>query len=106
MERNAPKKAYLELLDQPATIIFNVFKDETINTYRIPMFMSETTVTLLNGITNQALKLKINNIKGPPKNRTEEAFWGTGFSFSISFNASANGCKIPKKPVQFGPFRF
>jgi hypothetical protein len=32
MERNAPKKAYLELLDHPATIIFNVFKDETINT--------------------------------------------------------------------------
>jgi hypothetical protein len=68
--------------------------------------MSETTVELLNGITNQALKLKINSIKGPPKNKTEEAFCGTGFSFSISFNASASGCKIPKKPVQLGPFLF
>jgi hypothetical protein len=72
----------------------------------MPMFMSETTVTLLNGITNQALRLKINNTKGPPKNKTDEAFWGTGFSFNMSFNASASGCKIPKKPVQFGPFLF
>jgi len=70
------------------------------------MFISETTVVLLKGITNQALKLKINNIKGPPKNKTEEAFCGTGFSFNISFKASASGCKIPKNPVQFGPFLF
>jgi len=68
--------------------------------------MSETTVMLLNGITNQALKLKINKTKGPPKNKTDEAFCGTGFSFNMSFNASASGCKIPKKPVQFGPFLF
>ena len=68
--------------------------------------MSATTVLLLNGITNQALKLKINKISGPPKNKTEEAFCGTGFSFKINFKASARGCKTPKKPVQFGPLRF
>jgi hypothetical protein len=60
---------------------------------------------LLNGIANQAPRLKIKRTSGPPKKRTDEAFCGTGFSFSISFKASANGCKIPKKPVQFGPFR-
>jgi hypothetical protein len=60
----------------------------------------------LNGITNQALKLKINRTKGPPKKSTTEAFCGIGFSFITSFKASANGCKIPKNPVQLGPFRF
>jgi hypothetical protein len=57
-------------------------------------------------MTNQALKLKINKIKGPPKKSTVEAFCGIGFSFITSFSASAKGCKIPKKPVQFGPLRF
>lgn len=70
------------------------------------MFISATTVSLLNGITNQALKLKIKSINGPPKNKIDEAFCGTGFSFNISFKASANGCKIPRNPVQFGPFLF
>jgi hypothetical protein len=70
------------------------------------MFISETTVWLLKGITNQALKLKTRRIKGPPKNKTDEAFCGTGFSFNMSFKASASGCKIPKKPVQLGPFLF
>lgn len=106
MERKAPRKAYLELLDQPATIMFNVFKDETIKTYKIPIFISATTTSLLKGMTNQALKLNISKIRGPPKKSTEEAFCGTGFSFNISFSASANGCKIPRNPVQFGPFRF
>jgi hypothetical protein len=94
------------LLDHPATIIFNVFKDETIKTYSIPIFISATTTLLLKGITNQALKLKIKRIRGPPKKSTDEAFWGTGFSFKINFRASAKGCKIPKKPVQLGPFLF
>jgi len=83
-----------------------VFKDETIKTYNIPIFISATTTVLLNGITNQALRLKISKIRGPPKKSTDEAFCGTGFSFRINFKASAKGCKIPKKPVQFGPFLF
>lgn len=70
----------------------------------MPILISATTVTLLKGIANQAPKLKIKRTKGPPKKRTGEAFCGTGFSLSINFKASANGCKIPKKPVQFGPF--
>jgi hypothetical protein len=45
-------------------------------------------------------------MKGPPKKRKDEAFCGTGFSFNISFKASARGCSTPKKPVQFGPFLF
>jgi len=55
------------------------------------MFISATTALLLNGITNQALKLKINKISGPPKNRTDDAFCGIGFSFKINFKASASG---------------
>ena len=70
------------------------------------MFISEITTLLLNGITNQALKLNINSIKGPPKKRIVEAFCGIGFSFITSFRASAKGCKIPKNPVQLGPFLF
>jgi len=29
---------------------------------------------------------------------------GKIISFTISFKASAKGCKIPQKPVIFGPF--
>jgi hypothetical protein len=54
--------------------MFNVFNDETIKTYNIPIFISETTTLLLKGITNHALKLKIKSISGPPKKRIEEAF--------------------------------
>jgi hypothetical protein len=57
----------------------------------MPIFISATTALLLNGITNQALKLKTKRTKGPPKNKTEEAFCGIGFSFKISFKASAKG---------------
>lgn len=57
-------------------------------------------------MANQAVRLKIRSTKGPAKNKTEEAFWGTGFSFKISLRASASGCKIPKNPVQLGPFLF
>jgi hypothetical protein len=106
MDLNAPKKAYLELLDHPAIIMFNVFSDEIINIYSMPTLMSETTTKSLKGIANQALKLKINKTRGPRKNKNAEAFSGTGFSLIISLSASAIGCKIPKKPVQFGPRRF
>jgi hypothetical protein len=94
------------LLDQPAIIIFKVFNEETIKIYKTPIFISAITTLLLNGITNHALKLRISKTKGPKKNKNDEAFCGIGFSFKISFNASANGCKIPKTPVQFGPLRF
>lgn len=57
----------------------------------MPIFISATAALLLNGITNQALKLKTKRTKGPPKNKTEEAFCGIGFSFKISFKASAKG---------------
>lgn len=40
----------------------------------MPTFISATTVLLLKGMANQALKLKIKRIKGPPKNKKEEAF--------------------------------
>jgi hypothetical protein len=86
--------------------MLRVFNEDTIKTYKIPTFISETTMLLLNGITNQALKLKTNRTIGPPKNNTAEAFCGIGFSLRINFKASASGCKIPKNPVQFGPLRF
>lgn len=74
--------------------------------YKIPILISAITTLLLNGITNHALKLKINKTKGPKKNKNDEAFCGIGFSFKINFRASANGCKTPRIPVQLGPFRF
>jgi hypothetical protein len=40
----------------------------------MPIFISATTTVLLNGMTNQALRLKINKIRGPPKKSTDEAF--------------------------------
>lgn len=45
-------------------------------------------------------------MKGPIKNKIDEALLGIGFSFKISFKASANGCNKPRNPVQFGPLRF
>lgn len=86
-------------------MIFSEFNEDTINIYKIPTLILETITLSLNGITNQALKLKINNTKGPKKNKTDDAFCGIGFSFTNSFKASLIGCNNPKNPVVLGPLR-
>lgn len=106
IDLKAPRNAYLELLDQPATIIFKPFSEEIINIYNTPILISAINIQLLKGITNQALKLNNNKTKGPAINNNKEAFCGIGFSLITNFNASAKGWSIPKKPTQFGPFLF
>ena len=60
-------------------------------------------VSLANGITNQAAKLR-NNVKtGEKKKINLFDSKGKTVSFVINFKASANGCNKPKKPTILGP---
>ena len=48
------------------------------------------------------LKNKVKNGANTNKNLLD--LLGKMISFTISFNASAKGCKIPQNPVILGPF--
>ena len=105
VERNAPKKAYLELLDHPAIITPYTPKEDTAKIYNIPMSKSQSTMPSPNGITAHAIRASKNVNTGAAKNTTVFALLGKTGSLISSFNPSANGCKIPKKPTTFGPLR-
>lgn len=50
------------------------------------------------------MKLLNNVKKGAKRNKSLFALFGKTISFTINFNASAKGCKIPQNPVILGPF--
>merc|ERR1712025_1240066 len=104
-ERIEPKKAYLELLDQPAIIILYTPKEDTAKKYKIPKLKLTITLPIPKGITAQPNKLiKKVNI-GEPIKIKELLLLGIIFSFKINLNPSANDCNKPKIPITFGPLR-
>jgi hypothetical protein len=56
-------------------------------------------------MTAHEIKLKVKVKTGASKKRIKFALLGRTGSFKSNFNPSANGCKIPKNPTTFGPFR-
>ena len=103
-ERNAPKKGYFELLDQPAIIIPYTLNEDVANKYKTPMFRSDNTICSDKGKTAQPIKLKTNVNIGAIKNILILELLGKIVSFTNSFSPSANGCSKPKKPITLGPF--
>jgi hypothetical protein len=69
------------------------------------MFKFTTKDCVLKGITAQPIKLKYSVKNGESKNNSLLARFGKIISLRTSFKASAKGCRIPQKPVIFGPFR-
>lgn len=104
-DRKPPRKAYLEFDDQPAVMIPYTPNDEIANTYSTPTCTSANTIPSPKGMTDQATKLRIKVTSGALINTTVFAFVGKTGSLRRSFTASAIGCKIPKIPTTFGPFR-
>jgi hypothetical protein len=105
-ERNAPKKAYLELLDHPDIIIPYTVNEDNAKNIKILTRTSANTEWFENGIILQfnKLKIKVNNgaiIKIILFDKT-----GIIVSLTINFTASAIGCNKPKKPTKLGPLLF
>src|SRR5262249_40362975 len=90
--RSAPRKAYLELDAQPATITPYTPSDVTAITYSRPALMSASTTPGANGITAQAARAGIITSTGAARYSTPSAWVGTITSLKISFTASAIGC--------------
>lgn len=103
--RIAAKKAYFELLAQPANKIPYIPNADTISIYKILIFKFITKDFVLKGITAQPIKLKYSVKKGAKRNKNLLALFGITISFTISFSASAKGWSTPQKPVIFGPLR-
>src|SRR5690606_34406986 len=70
VDRSPPKKAYLELLDQPDNIIPYTPRAEIANKYNKPIFISDKSAVSLKGITAQPIKLKTNVMIGAKTNTT------------------------------------
>jgi hypothetical protein len=131
-ERKAPKKAYLELLAQPAIIIPYTFKPETANKNKTPYlifavvetcklkltscFQGELFTIAFNGnivssvISPAGIKLhetilNVKTIIGAIKKIIAFALVGTNNSLNISLAPSAKGCNNPQKPTTLGPLR-
>jgi len=70
-ERNEPKKAYLELLAQPAIITLYTANEEIDNQISTPELASTITLLRPKGIMAQVIKLKNNPRKGANINKKE-----------------------------------
>jgi hypothetical protein len=62
-------------------------------------------LSMLKGMTSQAIKLKNNVLIGAKMNKNKFVLYGNINSFSINFRPSARGCKTPLMPVILGPLR-
>lgn len=71
----------------------------------MPIFKLITKDFVLKGITAHPIKLKYNVKNGAKINKNLLERLGMIISFTISFKASAKGCKTPQNPVIFGPLR-
>jgi hypothetical protein len=85
------KKGYFELLDQPAKMIPYTLNADIANKYNIPIFKSEITSVLDNGITAQPIKLNIKVSKGAKIKRKIFELLGKIVSLTNNFKPSANG---------------
>ena len=119
-DRKAPKKAYFELLDQPAIIIPYTFSDDILSKNNKPQlifaglaalkkickckFMLEVPIKP-KGITLQPTKLKVKITFGAKRKPKGSALVGTINSFTINFKPSASGCNKPRYPTTSGPCR-
>ena len=104
-ERNAPKKAYFELLDQPAIITECTLKDDIAKIYNKPIFKLDKANPFPKGITAHPAKAKANVNTGAKIKISILELFGKIVSFKNNFKPSANGCRIPKNPTIFGPWR-
>jgi hypothetical protein len=103
VERKEPKKAYFELLDQPAKIIPYTPNADIIKMKSTPSSTSTKDPQTVYGITVHASKLKVNVNKGANKKSKLFELNGTIASFTNNFAPSANGCNNPRKPTTLGP---
>lgn len=100
-----PKKAYFELLDQPASIIPYTLNDETESINNVDSGTLIEISPLCDGIINQisTVQKKVNN--GAITNSSIFEFEGTTNSFNNNLRPSAIGWRRPNIPVVFGPLR-
>ena len=101
--RRLPRKAYLELEDQPANITPYTFKAVMQKNSNIPQH-TELYLKLL-GYKYQADKAKVRLNPGANQNNIWFLPWGMVFSLTNSLTASAKGWTIPQIPTLFGPLR-
>ena len=87
----APKKGYLELLDQPAIMIPYTLNEETAKRYNTPILMSDNTEFLQKGITAHPNKLRTNVIIGAKRNKNTLELLGIIVSLANSFKPSDKG---------------
>ena len=73
--------------------------------YNIPISKSDKTIPSPKGITAHEIKANKNVTTGAAKNTTVLVLLCKTGSFIRSFNPSACGCRIQKKPTTFGPLR-
>lgn len=101
--RIPPKKAYLELLDQPAKRTDWTLKVPTIKKINKTYSNSTKAKRFDPGIKhqNKRVKNKVNN--GAAMKRTAFALEVENNSFKTSLRPSAIGWNIPKVPCSFGP---
>lgn len=99
----APKKAYLELLAHPASIIPYTPNDEITKTNKTPTSTSTKEPKLVYGIRAQLAKLRTKVSRGAKLNKNLFALIGTIISFTNNFKPSAKGCNKPQKPTTLGP---
>jgi len=90
-----PRKAYLELEDQPARIIPYTPKELTARIYNRPIGTSAKTIPYEIGITDHPIKETTNVRIGASINKNLLALLGMIVSFSKSFNPSLNGLSKP-----------
>ena len=104
-ERMPPKKAYLELDDQPPTTKPYTPIAAMAKTNSTPVLTLDMTHSSLTGITAHTAKDGMSTITGAKKYIHLFALSGTITSLSSSLNTSANGWIKPHGPVTFGPTR-
>jgi hypothetical protein len=102
-DRRAPKKAYLELLDQPAIIMVYTPNEDNAKKYKIPKSILDKTEPSPNGIIIQPIKATTKVNIGDKIKIIELLLLGITVSFIRSFKPSAPACKIPKVPTILGP---
>ena len=94
-ERRPPRKAYFELLDQPAIITECTLRDERAKIYRIPSRKSTSIAPSPTGSTTQPAMASPNVKIGESRKIKVLELLGLIDSFTKSFRPSAIGWKSP-----------
>jgi hypothetical protein len=101
--RTPPRKAYFELLLQPAKIMVCTFSDPMIRIKSIEYCNSNSANILDNGISDQATSIHTNDSIGAAMNIQALEFDVANNSFLNNLTPSAIGCNPPKIPTLLGP---